>query len=79
MTNDMTAFTALYKAVCENKASRQSLMNTPQELLAKHGLSLPSNIEFKSVDDCMHAPNCIHITVEGAGSLCVRADNASEC
>ncbi|MDG2031111.1 MAG: hypothetical protein P8J45_08915 [Phycisphaerales bacterium] len=79
MTQDMNAFTALYKAVCEDKATRQALMNTPQEVLSKHGLSLPSNIEFKSVDDCMHAPNCIHITVEDAGSLCVRADNASEC
>ncbi len=79
MNDDMNAFTTLYKAVCEDKAARQALMNTPQEVLSRHGLSLPSNIVFKSVDDCMHAPNCIHITVDNAGSLCVRADNASEC
>lgn len=79
MENEMSGFNQLFKAVCDDKTAREALMNSPDESLTQYGLTLPANIHFKSVDDCMHAPNCIHITVEGCGSLCVRADNASEC
>lgn len=55
------------------------LLNQPDETLKQYNLALPANIELKSVEDCMHAPNCIPVTVKEAGSLCVRADNAAEC
>ncbi len=79
MSNGMADFVRLYALVCDDKSVRQALMDTPDEVLSEHGLALPKGVQFLSVDDCMHAPKCMHITVEGAGSLCVRADKASEC
>lgn len=76
---DMEKFTRLFKAVCEDRATRSLLMNQPAACFRQFNLTLPTNVEFKSVEDCMHAPNCVHITVQGAGSLCVLAYNAAEC
>ena len=76
---DMNQFSLLFKAICEDASIRHQLLNQPDEILKQYSLALPANIELKSVEDCMHAPNCIHVTVKEAGSLCVRADNAAEC
>ena len=78
MANVMSDFVHLYGLICDDKGVRQALMDSPEAVLAKHHLVLPDGVQFLSVDDCMHAPKCIHITVKGAGSLCVRADKASE-
>ena len=76
---EMNDFVRLFKAICEDASIRQQLLNQPAKALQAYDLHLPDNIELKSVEDCMHAPNCIHVTVQQAGSLCVRADNAAEC
>ena len=75
----MNQFTLLFEAICEDAPIRRQLLNQPDETLKQYNLALPDNIELKSVEDCMHAPKCVHVTVKQAGSLCVRPDNAAEC
>ena len=70
---------ALFEAVWKDKALKKRLMNDPKGVLQDYSAQLPSIIDASSVDDCMHAPDCVHITLEGGACFCVRADPCADC
>ena len=79
MTDMIPGLGALYAAVWKDKDLRSSFMNGPKDVLKEHGVDLPGVIDVSSVDDCMHAPNCVHITLDGGACFCVRADPCADC
>ncbi len=75
--NDSLA--ALFEAAWKDKSFKKKLMNDPKGVLQERGIELPAIIDASSVDDCMHAPDCIHITLDGGACFCVRADPCADC
>lgn len=70
---------ALYTACWKDKDLRKKFMNDPKGIFKEHNVEMPKIIDFSSVDDCMHAPNCVHITLDGGACFCVRADPCADC
>ncbi len=70
---------AFYTACWKDKDLRKQFMNDPKSILQAHGVALPGIIDVSAVEDCMHAPNCVHITLDGGACFCVRADPCADC
>ena len=79
MTDGMAAIMALYTAAWKDKELRTRFMNDPKGVFKEHGVEMPAILDFSSVDDCMHAPNCVHVTLDGGACFCVRADPCADC